>query len=74
MLCYAGTRLRSSVQNILNYHSIAYADDVTLVSPTRYGMPKMLDTCSLFAERVGYCLTARKMFVQFSVKIDFCHP
>ena len=29
---------------------IAYADDVTLVSPMRYGMQKRLDACFLFAE------------------------
>ena len=40
--------------------SVAYADDVTLLSPTLHGMQKMLDVCSLFAEEKGLIFNSKK--------------
>ena len=40
--------------------SVAYAEDVTLVSPTLHGMQKMLDVCTLFAEENGLIFNSKK--------------
>ena len=40
--------------------SVAYADDVTLLSPTLHEMQKMLDVCSLFAEEKGLIFNSKK--------------
>ena len=40
--------------------SVAYADDVTLLSSTQHGMQKMLDVCSLFVEEKGLIFNSKK--------------
>ena len=56
------------------YASGTYDDDVTLVSPKRYGIH---EKCWIFVpyllKRVGYCPIVRKLLHTFSVRIDFCH-
>ena len=47
---------------------LAYADDISLLSPTRYGMQRMLDTCSVFAEENGLVFNSRKSICTVFVK------
>ena len=42
---------------------VAYADDVTLISPTRYGIQKMLDVCTTFARQNGLIFNSKKSMV-----------
>ncbi len=42
------------------YGILVYADDIFLLSPSFYGLPKMLNMCNMFAEDKGLHFNARK--------------
>ena len=56
---------------------LAYADDVTLISPTVNGTQRMLDICTSFATEKELLLNSKKTFVTLFVRnrrISFLIP
>ncbi len=47
---------------------LAYADDVTLISPTLNGTQRMLDICTSFATEKGLLFNSKKGFVTLFVR------